>query len=108
MPQLIELQQIPNQSFTVVLNQRRYDIRLIQTAELMCVDIQRDGVMIVQGSRCLPHTPLIPYKYLENAMGNFIFTTQDGNFPVYTDIGITCFLLYFSNDEMEAARASAN
>lgn len=108
MPQNIELQQIPNQSFSVVLGERRYDLRLLQTTELMVIDISRDGEPVVIGMRCLPKTPLFPYEYLEDASGNFMFTTENDNFPVYTDIGITCFLLYFSADEMEAARASAN
>lgn len=108
MPQNIELQQIPNQSFSIVLNERRYDFRLIQSTEVMVVDISRDGLPVVMGMRCLPDTPLMPYQYLEDNSGNFIFTTENDAFPVYTDIGITCFLLYFSAAEMEAARASAS
>lgn len=104
MPTLIDLQQIPNQSLSIILEQRRYDIRLVQCAEVMAIDIQRDGNYVVQGMRCFPGTLLFPYEYLEDYSGNFMFTTIDDAFPNYQQIGISQNLWYFTNDELVAAR----
>lgn len=102
--QQIPLQAIPNQQFQLVIDTHRYDIRLLQCYNIMAIDISRDETMIVQGMRCLPNQPIIPYKYLEGGCGNFMFVTPTEEFPTYTRLDVDQYLFYITDAEMEAAR----
>ncbi len=100
----IQLSNIPNQNFNIQLDDNRYDITFKQANNVMAVTIIRNNETIVSGSRCLPISLLIPYRHLENGMGNFIFTTLNDDYPFYDQFGSTQFLYYISNAELEALR----
>jgi len=104
MPQRIPLEAIPNQSLTIRLEDRRYEIAFNFAGDIMAADITRDDVVVIQGIRCVAGTPILPYEYLEEESGNFIFQTENDNLPDYTRFGDTQVLLYFSNSELEALR----
>ena len=99
MTQLIQLQAVPNQSFSAAFNDRRYELTIKNTAGVMSLDLVRDNVTIYQGARIVAGTPLIPYAYQES--GNFIITTENGEIPFYTRFGVTQFLFYASPAEIE-------
>lgn len=100
--QLIPLQALPNQSFSVLLDNINYDIRIMLTNGVMSFDITQDNVVIVTGQRAVAGYPIIPYRYLTS--GNFVVTTMNDELPDYTQFGITQFLIYASADELEAFR----
>jgi hypothetical protein len=104
MPTLVPLDQLPNQSLQMILGGNRFDFTLKKTVEVMVIDISRNEELIVQGMRCLPETPLMPYLYQEDFSGNFYFTTHDDNFPDYFEFGVTQYLWFFSNDELVELR----
>lgn len=104
MPQRVPLESIPNQSLSIRLEGRRYEIRLNWGAEIMSATIIRDDEFIISGVRCVPGSFLLPYQYLEESSGNFVFETSNGNLPNYQDFGDTQILLYFSNEELEVLR----
>lgn len=102
--QQIPLQAIPNQSFTVQLDDRFYNMALKTANGIMALDISRDNQVLLTGARVVAGTPLLPYNYLENSSGNFIFITANEELPDYAQFGVTQSLLYASNDELEAIR----
>ena len=104
MPVIVELEVLPNQRVEIVLERRRYSITIQQTNELVCATITRDEETVVSGMRCLPRSPLFPYKYQEDASGNFMFTTLLDNLPTYEEFGKSVFLWYFTDAEMVEAR----
>jgi len=107
----ITLSNLPSQSFSILLDTHQYDflVRYINAngapgVGVMAISIARDNIPVVTGGRAVPLFPLIPYKYLEAGEGNFVFVTLRGEYPNYTQFGITQSLLYLSQDELEAIR----
>ena len=96
----IPITNIVNQSLTILLDENNYNIRLHTSQNITSVDITRNNIVIVEGMRAVCGTPLIPYTYLED--GNFIFVTQNDQYPIYELFGITQFLIYASQTEIEA------
>lgn len=95
--QTIPLQPIPNQSFTIRLDDVRYTIDLKETGGMMCATIDRDDVRLVTGIRCPAGIPLLLFPHLFFGFGNFVFVS-DG-IPYYTDFGSSCSLIYLSPEE---------
>lgn len=114
----IPLTNIPNQSLNIVLDGNNYVIRIHACGDstisasvaslrtlgngILAVDIIRNDVVIVTGMRAVSGTPLIPYTYLED--GNFIFITQNDQYPNWRLLGINQFLLFASQAELDALR----
>lgn len=99
----IPLEAIPNQSFSVRLDDALYDITIKEARGIMAVTIVRDNVELVSGLRATAGTPLLPYRYQES--GNFIITTENDEIPYYTQFGVTQNLIYASQEELEVLRA---
>ena len=111
--QQVKLQAIPNQSFSIRLDDSIYDIRIhalnIVTVDglaippIMVMDINRDNETILQGQRLVPGYPVIPYRYKED--GNFVFITDDDNYPDYNEFGLTQFLIFATSAELAELRS---
>ena len=99
----IEIAPVPNQSFSVRLDDQQYDFVIKFEAGVMSVTITRDNVLLVSNLRAVPGEPLLPYRYLES--GNFVITTKDGDYPNYLEFGVTQNLIFASHAELEALRA---
>lgn len=105
---VIQLDPIPNQSLTVQLAGRRYVLAFKDAGGVMAVDVTRDDEIVVRGQRVVANTPLLPYRYLEDNSGNFMFvSTTDGMLPRWEDFGVETQLLYTSGPELEAIRNGA-
>jgi hypothetical protein len=98
----IPLTAIANQTLSIRLDDRLYDITIKELNNAMGVTIVRDGITIVTNALAVAGAPLIPYRYLED--GNFIIITLDDEIPYYTQFGITQSLIYASQSELEAIR----
>ena len=96
----ILLQAIPNQSFTVNVNNTEYGFVIKETNGVMSATISRNVVVLLSNMRIVAGTPLIPYRYLQD--GNFIITTQNGELPYYTEFNVTQFMFYASQNELDA------
>lgn len=103
---LVPIINIPNQSLTLQLDNNQYDLNINATNDnvdlttgVMSMDISINNNIIISGVRCVSLYPLIPYRYLAN--GNFIFTTQNFEYPNWRQFGITQNLIYFSKTELE-------
>lgn len=95
---------VPNQSLSIQLDERFYDIQLRDVGGGMAATIARDGVTLVSGARVVAGTPLLPYRYQES--GNFLITTDAEALPYYDQFGVTQFLVYLTAAELAAYRAS--
>lgn len=100
---IVPISAIPNQSFSITLDGNAYDLALYVTTNVMAMDIIRNNVPIVMGIRVVPYYPIIPYLYLEN--GNFIFNTENGDYPFYDQFNVTQQLIYLSQIELDQLRA---
>jgi hypothetical protein len=108
----IPLQNIPNQSLSIQLNDNQFDLNfhatqdnLDGTSGVISVDIIINNIVIVTGVRAVYGFPLIESHYLEN--GNFVFITQNDDYPDWRQFGITQFLIYASESELEIIYANA-
>jgi hypothetical protein len=98
----IPLAIVPNQSVSVTVDNTRYVIRVFSVVGVMAVDIERNAVSILKGSRALAGEPLIPYAYLEE--GNFIFVTVNDQLPDWREFGVSQQLVYLTAAEVEALK----
>lgn len=105
MSQNIPIETISNQSLSIQLDEVRYGFRFRDIGNMMSVDISIDDELILEGLRVVGGYPLIPYKYLEDDGGNFIFLTELGDIVYWDQFGITQSLLYFSAEELGVIRA---
>lgn len=102
--QIIPLQAIPNQEFTVVLDNNQWNITLKTVINITAASLSLNGVTLLDNTRCVANGLIIPYQYLE--AGNFLFLTQNFQLPDYTQFGITQFLVYLSATDLIALRAT--
>ena len=99
---LLDLQALPNQSFSIVLNNNRYDITIHEASGIMAATIKRNGVEIITGQRITAGTFLLPYTYLED--GNFLLSNQNDDVIYYTAFGQSQFLYYLSPNDLAQLR----
>ena len=101
----IELAPLANQSLTVQIGDVVYiiDIREI-VSSVMVAEVSRDNVTLISGVRLAAGTPVIPYRYKE--AGNFLIITENDACPHWSEFGITQFLVYLDDAELEAYRAT--
>ncbi len=103
MSQVMPLDAIPNQSLYVRLDGSRYLIELKEANGVMAATIERDGVRLITGYRCVAGFPLIQYSHLWEGFGNFVFVSDPGVIPYFTDFGSSCLLVYSSAAEIALA-----
>jgi hypothetical protein len=100
----VPLEVLPNQTFSIQIDNHNYDMAVYSCNLIMAFDLVRDGVTILTGQRVVVGTPVIPYEYLENENGNFAFVTANEEYPDYLQFNTTQSLIYASNDELEVLR----
>jgi hypothetical protein len=105
----IPILNIPNQSLSINLDSNQYDIVIHATQDnpdgstgIMAVDLSINNNIIISGVRAVSGFPLIPYEYLVNGNGNFTFITINDDYPDWRQFGITQYLIYASNSELES------
>lgn len=100
----ISLAAIPNQSFSVTLDGRRYDLAFKDADGVMVANVARDDVVIATGQRLVAGQPVLPYRWQES--GNFVLLTEGDELPDWTLFGSTQFLYFLSADELAEARGN--
>lgn len=97
---IIPLSAIPNQEFSVRLDDTRLVLRLKEARGVMVADVQRDDLVLVSATRVLAGELIIPYAYLQQ--GNFLILTVDDELPDWRQFGVTQTLVYLTEEEMAA------
>jgi len=100
--QLVPIQAVPNQSFSLTLDGNNYVLGIKYTNGCMSVSIVRNTVQIIENMRVVAGQLVIPFRYLES--GNFFFTTANQQLPNYEQFNITQQLIYLSADELAILR----
>jgi hypothetical protein len=100
--QIVPIQAIPNQKFFIVLDGNQWDIGIRTTNGCISVSASLNGNPIMENMRAVAGTRVIPSKYQE--AGNFVFITQNYEIPDYINFGVTQFLIYISQAELDAVR----
>jgi hypothetical protein len=100
--QTIPIQPIPNQAFSIVLNNNQWDFIIKACNGIMAVSLTLNNVIIIENIRVVANQIIIPYQYLES--GNFLFLTQNSELPNYTQFGITQTLIYLTAEELANLR----
>lgn len=101
--QTIPLQSIPNQEFTIQLNNNLFDITIRETNGCMSVSITINSVLTIENMRIVAGMRLIPSQYEE--AGNFIFASNNEDLPFYTEFGNSQQLVYVTAAELAIIRA---
>lgn len=99
---IVPIAAVPNQNFTITLDNNQYDLSIYVTTNIMAMDIIRNNQTIIMGQRIVADYPIIPYLYLED--GNFFFTSENGDYPFYTQFNVSQQLIYVSQIELTEAR----
>ena len=92
----------PNQEFDLNIDEVEETINVllqttVQGVLLMTVSINDN--IIGQPFICLPNTPIIPYQYLiDKVGGNFVFETENNNYPNYENFNDTCIFYFITSD----------
>ncbi|MDC9591184.1 hypothetical protein PSI23_18285 [Xenorhabdus sp. XENO-10] len=103
----IPLRAIPNQRLAVTLDGVNWVLTIKAARSMMVCDIQRDEVMLIQGSRLVPDTRLIPYAYLSSA-GNFALLTENHALPWWEKFESTQTLIYWNHDDRSATHPAGD
>lgn len=101
----IPITSTPNQSLTVVINDISYEITLRLVENIMEFSLSVNGSKVTDGERCFPNQFILPYPYMLNG-GNFIFKTENEEYPNWENFGSTCQLLFYTTEEMSAAASA--
>lgn len=99
----IPVQQLPNQSFTVLLDSNQWDVTLKTVEDTTVASLTLNGADVLDSARCVAGSFLIPSEYEE--AGNFFFVTQSEQLPYYTQFNVTQSLVYITAAELTALRA---
>lgn len=86
-----------NQEFDVVIDEISNSMHVVLNTinDALYMSVYVDNIIVGIPFICLPNRGVIPYPYMQDILGgNFIFETQDNNYPNYENFGTTC-KLYF-------------
>lgn len=101
----IELNNLPNQRFTTTINNIDMEITLKLAGQnhnpVMLFSLSSGGAVVCPFVPCFANQGLLPYPYMiEQVGGNFIFITNDDEYPNYTEFGNTQSLCFVTIDEL--------
>lgn len=86
----IDLKQTPNQEFFINLEHRDMTIRLIDR-EIPLFSLSMNDEFLVQNVPCFANQGILPYPYMTAELGgNFIFETENDEYPCWRNFGTTC------------------
>jgi hypothetical protein len=100
--QQLPLQQLPNQSFAILLDGNQWNVLLKTAEDTTVASLTVNGASLLDSARCAAGAFLIPADYEE--AGNFFFVTQNQQLPFYSKFNVTQSLIYISAAELAALR----
>lgn len=92
-----------NQEFSISFDEIENSIHiLLQTInDCTYMSVFVNNEQLGQPFICLPNQLVIPYTYIQEIVGgNFVFRTEDDNYPNFENFGKTCNLYFITNDEL--------
>jgi hypothetical protein len=98
----VPLQQLPNQSFSILLDSNQWDFLLKTVEDSTVVSLTLNGTDLLDSAKAPAGAFIIPSIYEES--GNFFFVTQSFQLPYYTNFNVTQSLIYISATELATLR----
>lgn len=99
---IVPLQAIPNQSFSIVLDNNTWGLKLKTVEDTTVVSMTLNGITVIDSARAVSGSFIIPSEYQES--GNFLFTSASFQLPYFDQFGVTQALVYLNAAEMAALR----
>lgn len=99
---LIELDQIPNQTFNVMFDNISYRVALRTIKELTYISVWANGEILFYNQLCTPNAFVNPFNYVSKN-GKFYFKCTTGDYPYYKNFGVTQNLYFLTKDEVANA-----
>lgn len=99
---LIDLDKIPNQTFNITLENTNYRVALRSIQGLTYMSVWADGEILFYNQLCVPNAFVNPFNYVSKK-GKFYFKSPTGDYPYYTDFGVTQSLYYLTKEEVNNA-----
>ena len=96
---LINLNSIPNQQFGVQIEGLFYDFTVQSFQDYSIISISEENKVLISGFLCVPHVRLIPYRY--DSKGNFIFISDNDEYPTYKKFGASQFLYFLDENDLK-------
>lgn len=103
--QLVELKNIPNQIFNIVLNDVDYRIQVKTIQDLTFISVWVGGEVLFYNQICVPNGFVNPYNYLSQN-GKLFFRCLDNEYPNYRQFSNTQWLYFLTPKEVEQYAAS--
>ena len=98
---LIELNQIPNQTFTIMIENVNYRIELRTIQNSTYMSAWANGELLFYNQLCTPNAFVNPYNYVSDG-GKFFFKCLDNEYPTYKSFGKNQALYFYAKDEVDA------
>lgn len=99
--QVINIDAVPNQSFSVTVDSNRWDFVIKEAVTSMIADISLNDERILSGQILVAGTPIIPYRFLQGS-GNFLILTENDQLPDWRRFGVDQVLTYANAEEIAA------
>lgn len=99
--QVINIDAVPNQSFSVTVDGNRWDFVIKEAVTSMIADISLNDERILSGQILVTGEPFIPYRFLQGS-GNFLILTESDQLPDWRRFGVDQILTYASAAEIAA------
>ena len=96
----IELQNIPNQNFQLLVEEDSYDITLKTIGDITYVSITRNSEVIITSTRAKPNQNILENVYQFNEHGNFVFVSGDDEYPFFENFGVLAIFNYLTKAEV--------
>lgn len=103
--QLVELKNIPNQIFNIVLNDIDYRIQVKTIQDLTFISVWVGGEVLFYNQICVPNGFVNPYNYVSQN-GKLYFRCLDNEYPNYRQFGNTQWLYFLTPKEIKQYAAS--
>lgn len=97
----IDLDKIPNQVFTVLLENTLYKVQLRTIQGLTYMSAWINDEPLFYSQLCSPNIYVNPYRYVGSG-GKFMFSCLDNEYPNYNNFGNTQYLLFYTAEEVNA------
>tara|TARA_R110002126_G_scaffold121631_2_gene263194 strand:- start:186 stop:509 length:324 start_codon:yes stop_codon:yes gene_type:complete len=105
--ELITIDAIPSQSFTVTLGGNNYELKIYSIDGHMSYDLSINSAQVIAGYKMVNDIPLLAYPHQELS-GNILLQIAEDEIPDYKKFGLSQFLYYLTEEEKTAYRLAAD
>lgn len=101
--QIIPLQSVPNQTFSVLLGGELYRIAIRTIQDLTYMSVWLDDRVLFYNQLCTPNNWVNPYNYV-SVNGKLYFACNNGEYPNYKLFNISQQLYFLTETEVDSVK----